>query len=144
MDKVTPDHVKGYFFSIIIRKLHENAHFKKHLLKQVGNKLTLTLQKLGCDNVIGSDMRENECGICGGREEDCQSFSDTLNKWIGRKIKSKHNCSYCTEIDRQCIQLVDLTVNFIKYYYFTDAMLANFGQHACTACVYLFTSKLQV
>lgn len=34
----------------------------------------------GCDQVIGSNLRLDKCGVCGGDGASCRKISGTLNK----------------------------------------------------------------
>ncbi len=35
--------------------------------------ICLSLQKVGCDNVFGSGLQEDKCGICGGDGTKCKT-----------------------------------------------------------------------
>lgn len=37
-------------------------------------------QKAGCDNRLGSDMKRDKCGVCGGDSSSCKTVAGTFNK----------------------------------------------------------------
>ena len=38
------------------------------------------LQKVGCDNVLGSDATEDSCGVCKGNNSDCAMHRGLYSK----------------------------------------------------------------
>nr|XP_018671182.1 A disintegrin and metalloproteinase with thrombospondin motifs 3 isoform X1 [Ciona intestinalis] len=43
---------------------------------------------IGCDKVIGSSMREDVCGVCGGNGQHCRNINGVLNKRANRKVNN--------------------------------------------------------
>lgn len=48
--------------------------------------ISLSLQKVGCENVVGSPLQEDKCGVCGGDGTRCKThrFNFTFTDKKGR------------------------------------------------------------
>ncbi|XP_006815023.1 A disintegrin and metalloproteinase with thrombospondin motifs 3-like, partial [Saccoglossus kowalevskii] len=44
-------------------------------------------QIVGCDNKLGSSLREDQCGVCGGDNSDCRTIRGTYNKKPRKKFQ---------------------------------------------------------
>lgn len=44
------------------------------------NKILGVCYKVGCDWIVGSDMEEDACGVCGGNGSDCKTVQGIYNK----------------------------------------------------------------
>jgi len=55
--------------------------------------VSLSLQKVGCDNVVGSALQEDKCGVCGGDGTKCKThkfnFTFVENKGTFRRQTCK-------------------------------------------------------
>lgn len=56
--------------------------------------ISLCFQKVGCENVVGSPVQEDKCGVCGGYGTKCKThrfnftFTDKKGKAdVGTKLK---------------------------------------------------------
>lgn len=67
----------------------------------------LTLQHVGCDNILASDAREDRCRVCGGDGSTCEATEGLFNDSLPRGGKSTSNpplmCSRAEQ--RWCILL---------------------------------------
>ena len=48
--------------------------------------LYFIMQEIGCDRVLGSDLKEDDCGVCNGDGSKCRNISSKVTKRINRKI----------------------------------------------------------
>ncbi len=48
-------------------------HLKMFVFSSLLLMMSLSLQKVGCDNVVGSALQEDKCGICGGDGTKCKT-----------------------------------------------------------------------
>uniref|UniRef100_A0A672KM99 ADAMTS/ADAMTS-like cysteine-rich domain-containing protein n=1 Tax=Sinocyclocheilus grahami TaxID=75366 RepID=A0A672KM99_SINGR len=55
--------------------------------------MSLSLQKVGCDNVVGSALQEDKCGICGGDGTKCKTHKFNFT-FVEKKGAHPKICSY--------------------------------------------------
>ena len=48
-------------------------------------------QEIGCDKVLGSNLREDVCGVCGGNGSECRNVTGKVKRRTGRRLDGEIN-----------------------------------------------------
>lgn len=54
--------------------------------------LSLSLQKVGCDSVVGSALQEDKCGVCGGDGTKCKTHKFNFTFVEKKGTSPQHTC----------------------------------------------------
>lgn len=57
-------------------------------LTVIKTRTTLFLKHVGCDNILGSDAKEDRCRVCGGDGSTCEAMEGLFNESLPRGGKT--------------------------------------------------------
>lgn len=61
-----------------------NQNPRSFLQSSIKTTLTLLLKHVGCDNILGSDAKEDRCRVCGGDGSTCEATEGLFNESLPR------------------------------------------------------------